>query len=125
MAIHVRVICTENGIVIGSHSRGGRAFRKEHRVDIRPVKSAVTYAIALHEIGHILGPWQSRSRIDSECGAWLWAHENALVWTKPMETKMQRSLRSYVNWARRHKTATKPDCSHPIMEMAGLCPAAP
>lgn len=121
MAIHVAVICAENNIEVVKHSRSGAAWRKSRRIAIRPVKTAISYAVALHEIGHILGPQQSGTRLMKECGAWLWAHDNAMTWTDAMEKAMQKRLRSYVAWAQRHKTAAKPDCNHPIMEMAGLC----
>lgn len=70
---HIKELCAAHQVEVGSHSRGGRAFRKTRRVDIRPVKSAVTYAVALHEIGHILGKNQTRSCLERETGAWQWA----------------------------------------------------
>ena len=58
-AAHIARICKIEDIEVRSHSSGGRAWRKKRLIAIRPVKSAVTYAIALHEIGHILGPRQN------------------------------------------------------------------
>ena len=42
-----------------------RASRSARRVAIRPVRSSVTYAIALHEIGHILAT-QGYGRLERE-----------------------------------------------------------
>jgi hypothetical protein len=58
-----------------------------------PIRSATTYATALHEIGHILGRYQtSRNSITRERWAWQWARDNALVWTKAMERHAIQAL---------------------------------
>jgi hypothetical protein len=50
-----------------------------------PVKSAVSYAVALHELGHICGRYRhSRKLMTRERAAWRWAERNALIWTKRM-----------------------------------------
>ena len=99
MAFHIIVLTVKNGITVGKHSSGGRAWRKAKYIKIRPVLSSITYAVALHEIGHILGPEQNKSCLYSEAGAWKWAKENALVWTAPMEKTMKKSLGTYYDWA--------------------------
>ncbi len=68
MAKHIEGLCAAHQIEVSSHSRGGRAYRRTRRVDIRPVRSAVTYAVALHEFGHILGENQTRSCLERETG---------------------------------------------------------
>lgn len=98
-ATHVREIAAEERIEIVPHSSGGRAWRRIRRVAIRPVKSAVTYAVGLHELGHVLGPWQSRRRLSAEVGAWVWAEENALVWTPRMAEVARDALRNYLRYA--------------------------
>lgn len=103
MAKHVATLCAENQISVASHSNGGRAFRKDRLVKIRPVKSAVTYAIALHEVGHVLGPMQNGARLEKEAGAWLWARNHAALWTPLMQEQMVKSLRSYLRWAQRNQ----------------------
>lgn len=102
---HIDWLCRKHEITIDSHSRGGRAFRKQKHINIRPVKTSVTYAVALHEIGHVVGP-QSGCRMNKEIQAWKWAKDNALAWIEPMENKRLKSLNSYKVWAERHKTAT-------------------
>lgn len=115
-AAHIARICKIEDIAITSHSSGGRAWRKSRRIAIRPVKTAITYAVALHEIGHILGPRQSGTRLDKEVGAWEWAQANALEWTDAMEKTRSRLLQTYVRWANRSKQAKRPSAEHPIFK---------
>lgn len=117
-ARHIERICTIESIEITKHSRGGRSWRKPRRIAIRPVKSAVTYAIALHEIGHIMGKRQSGVRLDAEVGAWEWAMANALQWDDTMNATMKRCLRSYLRWAASSKQAKRPATDHPIHLLA-------
>lgn len=98
-ANHIKELTDQYNITVGSHSRDGKAYKRDRIIWIRPVKSAITYAVALHEIGHILGPWQSQPRLFSEAGAWKWAMENAEVWTEVMHNCMVKSLQGYLDWA--------------------------
>ena len=60
------------------------------------IKSAISYAVAMHELGHIKGRNQrSRHQIVRERWAWEWARRNAMVWTPRMERYAVRSLRWY------------------------------
>ena len=102
-ANHIRQLAEQHGIAMEGHSSGGRAFRKTRTIKTKPVKSAITYALALHEIGHIVGPWQSQARLFKEAGAWKWAMDNAAVWTAVMHSYMVKSLTSYLNWAERKR----------------------
>jgi hypothetical protein len=64
-------------------------------VHISPIRSAISYATALHEIGHIRGRFQrSKSLMVRERWAWRWAEENALAWTP----KMARDRRECLSW---------------------------
>ncbi len=116
-AAHIARICKVEDITVESHSRGGRAWRRQRRIKIRPVKSAITYAIALHEIGHILGPRQNGTRLDKEVGAWEWAKANAIGWNDGMEEAMRSRLGWYLRKVRRspHMKQAAPD--HPIHAM--------
>jgi hypothetical protein len=116
---HIERVCKIEDIEVASHSRGGRAWRKKRKIAIRPVKTAITYAIALHEIGHILGPRQSGNRCDREVGAWEWAKANAIEWTDTMDKTMRNALQDYLAWAARSKQAKRPDANHPIHTLAG------
>ena len=117
-AEHIARICKIEDIEVGSHSSGGRAYRRQRRIKIRPVKTAVTYAIALHEIGHILGPRQSSTRLDKEVGAWEWAQANALDWTDAMGATRAKCLQSYLAKAARSSRMKQPSADHPIHAMA-------
>jgi hypothetical protein len=65
-------------------------------LQIAPIKSAVTYATALHEIGHIEGRYQNSRRVMvRERWAWAWARSAALVWTPAMERHATASLAWY------------------------------
>ncbi len=114
LADHIAHICKVEDIEIGSHSHGGRAYRRKRLVKIRPVKSEITYAVALHEIGHILGKRQSGTRLDREVGAWEWAIEHAIRWTLPMSRKMKGCLQSYMAKVARSPHMRKPEPNHPI-----------
>ena len=117
---HIEILCVRNGIRIGRHSRGGNASRRGRFINIRPVKSAITYVVALHELGHILGPWQSQPRLYKEAGAWKWATENALVWTPVMQKTMVKSLNSYLLWQRRRaKYVRLPETGHEFWQLIG------
>lgn len=126
MAEHVAALCAEHEIEVGPHSRGGRACRRERWINIRPVKSEVTYAVALHELGHVLGREQSKPRLFKEAAAWTWARDNAIAWTPRMVETMASALRSYADWAKRkHDTFTSnaprwPEREHAFWSLSGL-----
>ena len=62
-------------------------------ISIPPIKSHVSYATALHEIGHILGRHQqSDDLMVRERWAWEWAKHNAIEWTYGMENFAFRCL---------------------------------
>jgi hypothetical protein len=84
----------------------GRAIRRGGRgeatlqIRIPPVRGQVTYFVALHEIGHLVGPGRSGPRLEKEAAAWRWALANAIVEpTQASRRSMGRRLRSYVRWA--------------------------
>lgn len=91
----------------------GRSWRKTRSVRLSPVKSEITYAIALHEIGHILGDYP-KTRIDKEVAAWQWAKTYALTWTPTMQAAAVKRLGNYIAWSRRHQTMRVPGPGHPI-----------
>jgi hypothetical protein len=119
-AAHIARICKIEDIKIGSSSRRGRANHRKRLIKIRPVRTDITYAVALHEIGHILDPRGHRgTRLDKEVAAWEWAKANAKEWTDRMEEKMRKSLQSYLAWSMRSKQAKRADTDHPIHTMVG------
>src|SRR5262245_51353431 len=67
-------------------------------IQLAPIRSAISYAAALHEIGHILGRHQrSKSRMVRERWAWEWARRNALCWTPAMERSARLALAWYAS----------------------------
>ena len=65
----------------GSSSRG-RAIRWRGgrlEISIPPIRGQVSYFIALHEIGHLVGKGRSAPRLESEANAWLFALEHSVV----------------------------------------------
>jgi len=66
----------------------------------------VTYAIALHELGHLLGRGRSGTRLEKEAAAWRWALANSITELGERARRgAGRRLRSYVLWAevRQHR----------------------
>ena len=54
-ARHIERICKIEDIEIQIYTGAGRGDRRRRRIKIKPVRGPVSYAIALHEIGHVLG----------------------------------------------------------------------
>jgi hypothetical protein len=102
MAQHVVSLATRHRITIWwwtrrRHGRmAGEAFLEHMEISIWPIRSALSYATALHELGHCLGRYQtSRSVLVVERWAWRWAKANALVWTDAMDRDMTSSMAWY------------------------------
>lgn len=124
LADHVASICKSFCIEVAYYSGAGRACRSNRWIRIRPVRSVVSYAVALHEIGHIVGRGHRGARIEKEVAAWEWALENALPGTKGKRFRatVANSLRSYLRWAQRcqhRKFAPKiPSVGHRFWKLA-------
>jgi hypothetical protein len=97
MAAHIERLCEQNEIAVGFIRRSIRAQAATdlRLIQIAPIRSAISYATALHEIGHILGPLQWAGVIKREEGAWRWAERNALIWTEAMEQHRQHAMAWY------------------------------
>jgi hypothetical protein len=65
------------------------------------IRSEISYAVAMHELGHIKSPTQSADQTERERSAWDWARHNALIWTPHMEGYAAASLRWYEAQRRR------------------------
>jgi len=62
---------------------------------VAPIVDETTYAVALHELGHLIAPLGSLTKTpgnrhnltrDEEDAAWTWARRHALLWTDAMDT---------------------------------------
>ncbi len=109
MAIHVQELCAALNIGVTFQSLGEAtpryyAIPDRRIIHIRPTANTGYYVSALHEIGHIVGQRQGRniSTLTKELYAWIWARENALVWTDTAERIMRRAMDSY-GWTERQK----------------------
>ena len=96
---HVQLIADENQIVIHcSLNRLSRSYsiRVSEEIYIAPIRSVLSYAVALHELGHQLGPHQSSlSVLVRERAAWRWAKRNALLWSPRMQARAEASIQWY------------------------------
>ena len=87
---HIAELCARHGIernpLPGPLGRMPCAIHETGEIWIRPIRSALSYVMALHEIGHIVGRHQgSPLRRIRETYAWRWARSAALVWTPQVE----------------------------------------
>ena len=88
MEAHVEDLCREYGIELSGSSARGRAIRWRGgrlEISIPPIRGQVSYFIALHEIGHLVGRGRSAPRLESEANAWLFALEHCVVEPTPAE----------------------------------------
>ena len=112
---HVDRLCLEHGVERLTGTRHGVAFhvgpagRRRPCIRIPPVKSQVTYAIALHELGHLVGRGRSGTRLEKEAAAWRWALANSVVeLNETARRSAGRRLRSYVRWAETRQHRKRP-----------------
>ncbi len=117
-ADHVNALLSQHGIAVEWRERTkARAWRKSRRVRLEPVRGASTYATALHEIGHVVGP-QSGPRLNKEAQAWRWAEQNAMEWTEGMKRLASRCIESYLAWCERKRGAWIPPRGHDSRRLA-------
>lgn len=107
-------------------TRGGRATPSYRYVSIAPVRGIVTYYVALHELGHVVGRGRSAPKLEQEANAWQWAIEHAIVPPSPGVRKMiRRCLRNYharhVRMAQRRYVRFPPS-EHSFWTLAGIEP---
>jgi len=94
---HIRLLCERYRINVGiiNEPLDSFAHTRSRVIGVPIPNNALNYAIALHEIGHLVAPMFG-SRIDCEIIAWNWAQDNALEWNKDMERIKQTGLNSYL-----------------------------
>ena len=111
-AEHIDALLTQHAIAADwRSSTKARSWRKARRVRIERVVGASSYAMALHEIGHVVGP-QSGPRLNEEAQAWRWAEENAIEWTDGMTRLAARCIETYLAWCQRKRGAWVPPRDH-------------
>jgi hypothetical protein len=104
MEAHIEDLCRQHGIELVGSSARGRAIRWRGgrlEISIPPIRGQVSYFIALHEIGHLVGKGRSAPRLESEANAWRFALEHTVVEpTSATLHSISRRLRGYLEWAR-------------------------
>ena len=111
---HVDELCELHGIVRLNGSRGRaevhrRNGRRTQAIRIPPVRGQVTYFVALHEIGHLIGSGRSGTRLEKEAAAWRFALLEARVEpTEACRRRIGKRLRSYVTWAELRQYRRRP-----------------
>jgi hypothetical protein len=104
MDSHIALLCADHGIELTGSSARGRAIRWRGgrlEISIPEIRGQVSYFIALHEIGHLVGRGRSAPRLEAEANAWLWALDHACV--EPTDATLRsisKRLRGYLVWAR-------------------------
>src|ERR1700687_4117481 len=79
MQEHIATLCETNEIIVTYGAKRALGSYWLSEIHLPHVKSARSYATALHKIGHILGRHQRSSVIlVRERWAWQWARRNAL-----------------------------------------------
>jgi hypothetical protein len=118
---HVSALCKLHNIKTIRCRRNNKAgsWRPYRKVRLALVKSAATYAVALHEIGHVIGP-QYGPEINREAQAWVWARKHALEWGNPMKKTAAHYMRSYLDWARKNYPRRVPPFDHPARKIEGF-----
>lgn len=83
---------------------GAAAAPRQRVIVVAPIHDETLYAVALHELGHILAPagWlpgvegdRLRIKVAEEEAAWEWARHYALEWTPVMEQVAAWGFASY------------------------------
>ena len=128
MEAHVEHLCAEHGIELSGASARGRAIRWRGgrlAISIPPIRGQVSYFIALHEIGHLVGAGRSAPRLEAEANAWLWALEHSAVEpTQATRRSIVRRLEGYLAWARnrqyRRVPPRIPERDHAFWALLGL-----
>jgi hypothetical protein len=128
MEAHVEELCARHGIELAGASSRGRAIRWQGgrlEISIPPIRGQVSYFIALHEIGHLVGRGRSAPRLESEANAWIFALEHTVVEPTPATLRsISRRLRGYLEWARnrqyRRVPPRIPPREHPFWSLLDL-----
>lgn len=115
---HIEILLAQHEITVDWRERtNARSWRNIRKVRLERVRGASSYAIALHEIGHVVGP-QGGRRLEKEAQAWRWAQENAIEWTEGMERLAARCIETYLVWCERKRGAWVPPKNHDSRRIA-------
>jgi hypothetical protein len=95
-ASHEIAVETQNVVRLHESYALREADGAADEINVAPIRSTLSYAVALHEIGHIVGRYQdSPNVLTRERWAWKWARAHAIIWTKAMERYAVAALAWY------------------------------
>jgi len=90
------------------HRGRGLAYRRARRITVPPIRGRMSYLVALHELGHVVGP-NPRLRLEQEVAAWQWALAHTIVEPTPANYRsIARALGSYRLRAERRRGMRTP-----------------
>ena len=67
----------------------GYAEPEDKVILISPVRGEISYIVALHEIGHVVGEGNNRMELSREGAAWKWAVQNSII---PINARMRKKI---------------------------------
>lgn len=98
--LHIKSICKKNGFKLTQLKKdslfGAVADLVKKEVFTPKIVCSASYAVALHELGHLFTWKDKKTRIDNELAAWDWAADNAIIWDDNMAKIRRECLRSYL-----------------------------
>jgi hypothetical protein len=105
LAAHVQQLAANHHVEVdvrpGSGGSARRARRgKPARIRIPEIRGLVSYYVALHELGHLVGRGRSGARLVREAAAWRWALGTAKVSPdRAVYRAIGKRLSGYYQWA--------------------------
>ncbi len=118
---HVQALCVLHTVTLFPSHRPF-SLPEMRSVHVPLIRDVETYAINLHEIGHVVTWEASQKRLESEVQAWLYAQRTAKVWDATADILMAEALRSYVIWAMLGRPGKRwmPPADHKLWELARM-----
>lgn len=98
LAAHLQELGQKHHIQIEYHSglnEESKADLDANHISVQTITTRARYAIALHEVGHLVTKTKTHPRLFQEGAAWAWARQHALCWTPSMQRAMIVGLLSY------------------------------
>lgn len=88
-------------VINGLHWTNSKSAMNPHpHVTVSPFTARSSYVAAMHELGHLVGPWQKwdhNTILEMEAGAWKWARENIYDWCVEDGKLRRECLQSYLD----------------------------
>ena len=115
LTTHARLLALDNSILLFEADDAppdlGLSAVHQRRVFVRTITDETSYAVALHEMGHVGHPrgflrtleteHDAHLKVQEEENAWFLARSHALDWTVAMEMVYKQAIATYYEAARR------------------------